>query len=104
MMQKQITLRASPSARLSAQTSTSRGQKRSLIVRVLNAAQSPASPGPRLAPVPFNDVQKRVLPLLSELVEIQVCGSYFNLQPQFQSVTKALAIALTLYYSPFCRL
>jgi hypothetical protein len=91
MLQKQIMLRSSPGARLSAQNSASRVPHRSSVVLVCNAAQSPASPGSRHASVPYNDVQKRVLPLLSELVEIQVCGSHLNLALLSNSVTKALA-------------
>jgi hypothetical protein len=83
LQNKPITLRSSPSARLSAQqNSVSRVHRyRSQVVLVHNSAQSPASQGSRFAPVPLNTTKKRVLPLLSELVEIQVCVALLNLAP-----------------------
>jgi hypothetical protein len=88
-------MRSSLSARLSTQKSTSRAHNRSQVVRVAtyNSVQSP-----RLLPTgPLNDGPcKRVLPLLSELVEIQVSevvDSFLR-----HSVQKALVVARKLTF------
>lgn len=80
-----IALRSSPSVRLSAQNSASRVHNRSKVV-VYNAAQSPVSQGSRFAVVPVTSTKKRVLPLLSELVEIQVCVALCNLASDVNSI------------------
>lgn len=76
---KNIALGSSPSARLFAQNSASRVHNRSKVVLVYNAAQSPVSQGSRFAAVPVTNTEKRVLPLLSELVEIQVCVALYKI-------------------------
>lgn len=94
LQSKQITLRSAPSARLSAQNSASRVLHRSPVMLVCNAAQSQASPSSRLAPAPFNDVEKRVLPLLSELVEIQALTTAFE-----QAAGRSAMIGFALAFS-----
>ena len=74
MLQKHMTMRSLSLGRPSANRAH-QGQYRSQVVRVYNAAHSPASSqASRVAQIPFTPANKRVLPLLSELVEIQVCG------------------------------